>query len=199
MLFVVNSVFDKDIKESTTKENILKMMPEIYENADDEQILKMLPHRTYKDLERLIEYIKTSNDIKSFFYKREHPDIKYLEEAMIIVMRAKHLEYNYFLNSGVVENLSRLFSKENNEIAKRYGEELDKKLKEEVSEYLADYSVEEMADVMEVIYAILEYRGTSMEEVEKARIKKRNRKGAFKNKVFKKTLRRIKFYNEINR
>lgn len=199
MLFVVNSVFDKDIKESTTKENILKMMPEIYENADDEQILKMLPHRTYKDLERLIEYIKTSNDIKSFFYKREHPDIRYLEEAMIIVMRAKHLEYNYFLNSGVVENLSRLFSKENNEIAKRYGEELDKKLKEEVSEYLADYSVEEMADVMEVIYAILEYRGTSMEEVEKARIKKRNRKGAFKNKVFKKTLRRIKFYNEINR
>lgn len=173
MLFVVNSVFDKDIKESTTKENILKMMPEIYENADDEQILKMLPHRTYKDLERLIEYIKTSNDIKSFFYKREHPDIRYLEEAMIIVMRAKHLEYNYFLNSGVVENLSRLFSKENNEIAKRYGEELDKKLKEEVSEYLADYSVEEMADVMEVIYAILEYRGTSMEELKKLELRKK--------------------------
>ena len=67
---------------------------------------------------------------------------------------------------------------------KRYGEELDKKLKEEVEEYLADYSVEEMADVMEVIYAILEYRGTSMEEVEQVRIKKRNRKGAFKNKIF---------------
>lgn len=67
---------------------------------------------------------------------------------------------------------------------KKYGEELDKKLKEEVEEYLADYSVEEMADVMEVIYAILEYRGTSMEEVEQVRIKKRNRKGAFKNKIF---------------
>lgn len=67
---------------------------------------------------------------------------------------------------------------------KRYGEELDKKLKEEVEEYLADYSVEEMADIMEVIYAILEYRGTSMEEVEQVRIKKRNRKGALKNKIF---------------
>ena len=67
---------------------------------------------------------------------------------------------------------------------KRYGAELDKKLKEEVEEYLADYSVEEMADIMEVIYAILEYRGTSMEEVEQVRIKKRNRKGAFKNKIF---------------
>lgn len=66
----------------------------------------------------------------------------------------------------------------------RYGEELDKKLKEEVEEYLEDYSIEEMADVMEVIYAILEYRGTSMEEVEKVRIEKRDRKGAFKKKVF---------------
>ena len=80
MLFVVNSVFNQGIKESTTKENILKLMPAIYENADDEEIIKMLPYRTYKDLERLIDYIKTSDDIKSFFYKREHPDIRFLEE-----------------------------------------------------------------------------------------------------------------------
>lgn len=71
---------------------------------------------------------------------------------------------------------------------KTYGEELDKKLKEEVNEYLADYSVEEMADVMEVIYAILDYRGTSMEDVEKVRINKRDRKGAFKNKIFLKNV-----------
>ena len=122
MLFVVNSVFNQGIKESTTKENILKLMPAIYENADDEEIIKMLPYRTYKDLERLIDYIKTSDDIKSFFYKREHPDIRFLEEAMIIVMRAKYSDYNYSLNPGVIEKLKRLFSKENREIAKRYGE-----------------------------------------------------------------------------
>ena len=122
MLFVVNSVFGQDIKESTTKENILKMMPEIYENADDEEIIEMLPYRTYKALERLIQYIKTSDDIKSFFCKREHPDIRFLEEAMIIVMRAKYTEYNYSLNPGVIEKLKRLFSEENKVIAKRYGE-----------------------------------------------------------------------------
>ena len=121
MLFVVNSVFNQGIKESTTKENILKLMPAIYENADDEEIIKMLPYRTYKDLERLIDYIKTSDDIKSFFYKREHPDIRFLEEAMIIVMRAKHLEYNYSLNPSVIEKLTRLFSDENKKIAERYG------------------------------------------------------------------------------
>lgn len=122
MLFVVNSVFGENIKESTTKENILKMIPDIYEKADDEQIIKMLPYRAYKDLERLIEYAKTSDDIKTFFYKREHPDIRFLEEAMIIVMRAKHLEYNYSLNPGVIEILKRLFSEENKKIAKRYGD-----------------------------------------------------------------------------
>ena len=49
-----------------------------------------------------------------------------------------------------------------------------------------------MADVMEVIYAILEYRGTTIEEVEKQESRKEKRKGAFKNKVFLKMLRRIK-------
>ena len=122
MLFVVNSVFNQDIKENTTKENILKMIPSIYENADDEEIIKMLPYRAYKDLEKLIEYTKTSDDIKSFFYKGEHPDIRYLEEAMIIVMRAKYDNYNYSLNPGVIEKLTRLFSSENKVIAKRYGD-----------------------------------------------------------------------------
>ena len=71
---------------------------------------------------------------------------------------------------------------------KRYGEELDKKLKEEVNEYIADYNIEEMADVMEVIYAILDFRGITMEEVENVRTKKRERKGAFKKKIFLKTV-----------
>ena len=64
MLFIVNTVFKKGIKESTTKENILKMMPEIYEKADSIELIKLLPYKTYMTLEDLIEYIKTSNDIK---------------------------------------------------------------------------------------------------------------------------------------
>ena len=122
MIFVVNSVFENNIKESTTKEDILKMMPDIYENADEEKIIEMLPYRTYKDLERLIEYAKTSDDIKTFFLKREHPDIRFLEEAMIIVLRVKYHDYNYTLNPGVIEKLKGLFSEENKKIAKRYGE-----------------------------------------------------------------------------
>lgn len=98
--------------------------------------------------------------------------------------------YNKLIRDKNVEIMENLGHKVEYEILddERYNVELDEKLKEEVNEYLADYSVEEMADVMEVIYAMLDYRGITMEEVEKARIEKRNRKGAFKNKVFLKTV-----------
>ena len=122
MLFVVNDIFDNEIKESMTKENILKLMPKVYEKADEKQIIKMLPYGTYNALEKLIEYVKTSDDIKKFIYDKEHQDTRYLEEAMIVVMRAKYNDYNYSLNHGVMENLKGLFSKENKEVAKRYGE-----------------------------------------------------------------------------
>lgn len=122
MLFIVNDIFDQGIKETTTKENILKLMPDIYENADDDLIIKMLPYRAYKYLEELIEHVKTSDDIESFFYKREHPDVVFLEEAMIIVMRAKQSTYDYSLNPCVLEKLTRLFSEENRKIAKRYAD-----------------------------------------------------------------------------
>lgn len=120
MIFVVNNVFEKGIKESTTKENILKMMPEIYENADEEEIIKLLPYKSYKALEELIKYIKTENDIKKFFYESEYTGVKYLEEAMIIIMRVKHLEYNYSLNPGVIEKLTKIYTKESAKIAERY-------------------------------------------------------------------------------
>lgn len=121
MLFVTNYVLENEIKESTTKENILKLMPEIYEKADSKEIIKMLPYETYKALEDLIKYIKTSNDITKFYYKTEHTDVRYLEEALIIVMRAKKNKHEYQLNPGVIEKIEKIFSKENKEIAKRYG------------------------------------------------------------------------------
>ena len=44
-------------------------------------------------------------------------------------------------------------------IDEEYLKELDKKLNEEVAEYQSDKSIEEMADVLEVLYAICEARG----------------------------------------
>ena len=122
MLFVVKGIFEQNIKETTSKENILKLMPEIYQKADDNEIIKLLPYKTYIQLEKLIAYSKDSEDIGKVLKKTEYSEIRYLEESMIIVSRAKYGKYNYTLNSGVLKKLERVFIKENKEIAKRYGE-----------------------------------------------------------------------------
>ena len=65
-----------------------------------------------------------------------------------------------------------------------YLKELDKKLNEEVAEYQEDKSIEEMADVLEVLFAICEGRGHTIEELMQAREAKREARGGFKDKIY---------------
>lgn len=65
-----------------------------------------------------------------------------------------------------------------------YLSELDRKLNEEVAEYQADKSLEEMADVLEVLFAICEARGHSGDELMEVRDKKREKRGGFRDKVY---------------
>ena len=65
-----------------------------------------------------------------------------------------------------------------------YIEMLDKKLDEELAEYHKDKNIEELADVLEVIYACVQARGYSLEELETIRADKAEKLGAFKDKIF---------------
>ena len=69
-------------------------------------------------------------------------------------------------------------------IDEEYLKELDKKLNEEVAEYQSDKSIEEMADVLEVLYAICEARGYSVEELQQVRERKREERGGFKDRIY---------------
>ena len=61
---------------------------------------------------------------------------------------------------------------------------LHQKLQEELDEYLEDESVEELADIVEVIIAILNYKEVSLEKFETIRKKKQDERGAFDKKIF---------------
>ena len=65
-----------------------------------------------------------------------------------------------------------------------YIAELDKKLNEEVNEYQTDKSLEEMADVLEVLHAICKARGYKVEELEKKRSEKHADRGGFDKKLY---------------
>lgn len=64
-----------------------------------------------------------------------------------------------------------------------YLEMLDKKLVEEMNEYQTDKNLEELADILEVVYAIAEAKGSSAIGLEKLRAEKAVSRGGFKKKI----------------
>ena len=70
-----------------------------------------------------------------------------------------------------------------------YREMLDLKLQEETAEYQKSKNIEELADIIEVVYAIAHARGISIKHLEKVRYDKEQRNGGFKGKVLLKEVR----------
>ena len=65
---------------------------------------------------------------------------------------------------------------------------LEDKLKEEVNEYLEDKNLEELADIMEVLFALADSLGYSKEELIKTMEKKREKRGGFKEGIVLKSV-----------
>ena len=60
---------------------------------------------------------------------------------------------------------------------------LDQKLSEELEEYQEDKSMEELADLLEVMMAVAKARGSSFEEVDNIRKQKAVQRGGFEKKI----------------
>ncbi|MGI6449107.1 MAG: phosphoribosyl-ATP pyrophosphohydrolase [Desulfitobacteriia bacterium] len=64
-----------------------------------------------------------------------------------------------------------------------YKKLLNEKLSEELQEYLDSDKVEELADLVEVIYAILDFKHVSLTEFENLRCSKAQERGAFRKRI----------------
>ena len=69
-----------------------------------------------------------------------------------------------------------------------YIEYLDQKLNEELAEYQQDKSIEELADLLEVMYAVVVARGYSVAELERIRLEKSEKRGAFEKRLLLKSV-----------
>lgn len=68
--------------------------------------------------------------------------------------------------------------------AEEYRTSLRAKLREEVEEFLAsDDDPEELADILEVLYALAEHGGTDREQLEKLRAAKALERGGFADRI----------------
>ena len=61
---------------------------------------------------------------------------------------------------------------------------LEEKLVEEVEEYQESKSVEELADILEVIHRICEIKGMTNNQLEELRLEKSKTRGGFKKNLF---------------
>ena len=81
-----------------------------------------------------------------------------------------------------IESFIRILDKQ------EYIDSLNKKLQEEVQEFLlaADQMqwVEELADILEVIHALLKSKEVSFDILEEVRRKKKEKRGGFEKKIF---------------
>lgn len=64
-----------------------------------------------------------------------------------------------------------------------YIDALDYKLNEELAEYQADKSLEELADLLEVMYAVAVARGYSIDDLERVRKQKAEKRGGFEKRL----------------
>ena len=60
---------------------------------------------------------------------------------------------------------------------------LDLKLDGELAEYHKDQNLEELADLVEVIYAVAKAHGYTLEELERVRAEKAAKRGGFEKKI----------------
>ena len=61
---------------------------------------------------------------------------------------------------------------------------LNNKLQEELNEYKRNGDIEELVDLVEVIYAIIHHKGVSLTEFEKLREEKISKRGALKKVLY---------------
>ena len=66
---------------------------------------------------------------------------------------------------------------------------LDQKLNEELSEYQKSKSLEELADLLEVMQAVVKARGWTLEDLEHLRADKAAKRGGFEKKILLKEVR----------
>ena len=65
-----------------------------------------------------------------------------------------------------------------------YRQCLERKLDEEVGEFHRDQSLEELADILEVVYALTDCLGASREELMKTYTEKHEQRGGFSERIF---------------
>jgi predicted house-cleaning noncanonical NTP pyrophosphatase (MazG superfamily) len=123
-------------------------------------------------------------------------DVRYRPKKIMNIIEIKNIRrhimptYNKLVRDRIPEIIEKEGKTYNSVILNdsQFKSELQKKLKEEVEEFLNAQSdqeaVEELADVLEIIHALAEAHNLSTDELEQVRKYKAKERGGFQEKIF---------------
>ncbi|GMQ95319.1 MAG: nucleoside triphosphate pyrophosphohydrolase [Patescibacteria group bacterium] len=95
------------------------------------------------------------------------------------------MKYNKLVRDNIPEIIERKGDTPTTHVAgdEEYWKKIKEKLQEEVDEFMEDASMEELADILEVIDTICEYRGFDKNELMAIKEKKAKERGGFKKRI----------------
>ncbi len=95
------------------------------------------------------------------------------------------MEYNKLVRDKIPEIIIKNNQKPFTHVAsdEEYLSKLKEKLREEVDEFLEDENIQEMADIIEVIESINNFKNWGEEDIVEIQASKREKRGGFKNKI----------------
>jgi predicted house-cleaning noncanonical NTP pyrophosphatase (MazG superfamily) len=108
---------------------------------------------------------------------------------MRVIMKEKRTEADMIYNKLVRDRIPEIIEQKGGTCKTRilsdeeYAQKLDQKLGEELAEYLESHSPEELADLLEVIYACAALQSLSPADLELIRADKADKRGGFGEKI----------------
>ena len=95
------------------------------------------------------------------------------------------MKYNKLVRDKIPEYVKSKGGKPMTHVADdvEYWQKLKEKLQEEINEFVQAETIKEMADILEVIDAILDFKKFDKEELQQIKNKKAGERGRFKNKI----------------
>lgn len=100
-------------------------------------------------------------------------------------LKANNMKYNKLVRDKIPEYIKSKGGVPITHIAddKEYWQKLKEKLEEEINEFMKAESIEEMADILEVVDAMCDSKNFDKNELQKIKEKKAEERGKFKNKI----------------
>ena len=162
------------------QEKLLVNVSKLYREDTFEKLFKKL-YNDEKEIKRKVE------SMHQYYSQEEEKEYGVIGIKIMFQKYSVRYVYNKLVRDKIPENINSGDGKKCKYTIlddTDYLQELNKKILEEAYEFIEKNSIEELADLIEVINAIMKLKGYKIEEVYKIMKAKADKKGAFNNKIY---------------